>query len=113
MVRGILFQETIMTNENLPKSNTSLIDAPLGETVTFFAPPWVRLGARLFASSLDSKLAVGVHPATNNLLAARAQRLDRARNVGSLAARARIRLRAVRQWRLCRFAACHRARALG
>jgi hypothetical protein len=75
MVRGILFQETIMTNENLPKSNTSLIDAPLGETVTFFAPPWVRLGARLFASSLDSKLAVGVHPATNNLLAARAQRL--------------------------------------
>ena len=33
---------------------------------------------------------------------ARAQRIDRARHLGSLAARTRLRLRAVRQWRLCR-----------
>jgi hypothetical protein len=73
--RGNLFQETTMTNENLPPFSTSVLDAPLGETAAYFSPPWVRLGARLFASSLDSKLAAGVHPATNHLLAARAQRL--------------------------------------
>jgi hypothetical protein len=70
-----LFQETTMTNENRFSSETSLSEAPFRETRTFFAPPWVRLGARLFASSLDTKLAAGEHPATSHLLAARAQQL--------------------------------------
>jgi hypothetical protein len=70
-----LFQETIMTNGNPPRSNTSVIDTLVGETNRFIAPPWIRLGARLFASSLDAKLAAGRHPATSHFLAARAQRL--------------------------------------
>jgi hypothetical protein len=68
-----LFQETIMTNEN--RSITPVIDAPLSETSTYFVSPWVRVGARLLAASLDAKLAEGQHPASSNLLAARAQQL--------------------------------------
>jgi hypothetical protein len=67
-----LFQETTMTNQN---RSTSVVDALFGETDTFFTPAWVRLGARLFASSLDTKLAAGEHPAASHLLAARAQHL--------------------------------------
>ena len=62
-----------MTNEY--RSITPVIDAPQSEISTFFAPVWVRLGARLFAASLDSKLADGAHPASSHLLAARAQQL--------------------------------------
>jgi hypothetical protein len=70
-----LFQETIMTNENPSNSTTSVMVAPFNETGPLFASPWVRLGARLFAASLDSKLATGQHPANSHLLAARAQQL--------------------------------------
>jgi hypothetical protein len=70
-----LFQETIMTNENPSNSTTSVMVAPFNETGPLFASPWVRLGARLFAASLDAKLATGQHPANNHLLAARAQQL--------------------------------------
>ena len=57
-------------------------------------------------------MAVVAHrlPARHHL-EARAQCLDRARHLGSLAARARLRLCAVRQWRPCGHAACRRARA--
>ena len=64
-----------MTNENPSNSTTSVMVAPFSETSPFFTPPWVRLGARLFAASLDTKLAAGEHPATSHLLAARAQQL--------------------------------------
>jgi hypothetical protein len=64
-----------MTNVNRSSSKTSLVESPFSETHAFFTPAWVRLGARLFASSLDTKLAAGEHPATSHLLAARAQQL--------------------------------------
>jgi hypothetical protein len=64
-----------MTNENPFGSTTSVMDAPANDDVIPFSSTWVRLGARLLAASLDAKLAAGEHPATNHLLAARAQRL--------------------------------------
>jgi hypothetical protein len=64
-----------MSNENPSNSTTSVMVAPFSETGPLFASPWVRLGARLFAASLDSKLATGEHPANSHLLAARAQQL--------------------------------------
>jgi hypothetical protein len=62
-------------NQFPSSSITSVIDAPVSETSTFLAPPWIRLGARLFAASLDQKLASGEHPAASHLLASRAQQL--------------------------------------
>jgi hypothetical protein len=62
-------------NQFPSSSLTSVVDVPVSETGTFFAPPWIRLGARLFATSLDEKLASGQHPVASHLLAARAQQL--------------------------------------
>jgi hypothetical protein len=62
-------------NQFPSSSLTSVIDAPVSETGTFFASPWIRLGARLFATSLDEKLASGQHPVASHFLAARAQQL--------------------------------------
>ncbi len=64
-----------MTNKHPSHFTTPVLDAPPAENAAFFTPAWVRLGARLFAASLDSKLARGAHPASHHLLAARAQRL--------------------------------------
>ncbi|MGD0851832.1 MAG: hypothetical protein ABSA07_00550 [Acidimicrobiales bacterium] len=45
------------------------------QTSANFFPPWLRLVTRLFAASLDPKLAAGQDPASGDLLAARAQQL--------------------------------------
>jgi hypothetical protein len=55
-------------------SITSLDEAPVFQTSAFF-PSWFRLATRLFAASLDPKLAAGQDPASGDLLAARAQQL--------------------------------------
>ena len=62
-------------NQFPSRSLTSVIDAPALETGAFFAPPWMRLSARIFSISLDQKLSAGQHPATSHLLATRAQQL--------------------------------------
>lgn len=66
-------------NEYPSTSITSVTDAPVSEANVLLAPRWTRLCARLFAGSLDQKLASGQHPATNPLLATRAQQLVAAR----------------------------------
>ncbi len=68
-----------MTNKYPSRTLTSVLGAPAMENAMFLTPAWVRLGARLFAASLDSKLARGEHPASHHLLAARAQLLASAR----------------------------------
>lgn len=74
-----------MTYENPSRSRASVMDAPFIEPRALFASPWVRIGARLFAASLDSKLATGQHPANSHWLAARAQHLASIRFRRSLA----------------------------
>jgi hypothetical protein len=64
-----------MINEYSYHSLTPEINAPAPKTETHFDPLWIRLAARLFASSLDLKLAAGQHPAASYLLAIRAQQL--------------------------------------
>ncbi len=63
-----------MTNDHLSQSLTAVIDTPTGHDAAA-APSWASLIARLFAPSLDTKLAGGTHPAENPWLAARAQQL--------------------------------------
>jgi hypothetical protein len=58
---------------------TSVIDTPMSKTDEFLAPPLIRLIARLFATSLDEKLAAGEHAASSPLLAARSGQLVVAR----------------------------------
>jgi hypothetical protein len=65
----------IMTSYNPSRSTTSVLDAPATETATFSASPLVRLGARLFAGTLDARLSNGVSPVTSRVLAARAHQI--------------------------------------
>jgi hypothetical protein len=64
-----------MNNEYTSNSITSVIDASVSKTGPLFAPPWIRLCARLFATSLDDKLAGGRDPLSSQLLSARSQQL--------------------------------------
>jgi len=68
-----------MTNDNPSGSFASVVEPPVFEAGTFVVPSWLRLAARLFATSLDEKLAAGQHPATSDLLAVRSQQLVAAR----------------------------------
>jgi hypothetical protein len=63
-----------MTNDNFSQSLTAAIETPTGHDAVV-APSWASVIARLFAPSLDTKLAGGTHPAENPRLAARAQQL--------------------------------------
>ncbi len=63
-----------MTNYHTSRS-TSVLDAPTTESTTIATSPWVRLGARLFAGSLDAKLAAGASPAASHVLLARSERI--------------------------------------
>src|SRR5271170_6254078 len=55
-------------------SSSPAVEATGSLTGSLF-PSWVRLFTRLFAASLDPKLAAGQHPASSQMLAARAQQL--------------------------------------
>lgn len=72
---GGIYPGDSMTNQYPSHPFASVIDAPTRETGTFLTPMWVRLGARLFAGTLDVKLSLGTDPASSHLLAARAQQL--------------------------------------
>lgn len=63
-----------MTNDHLSQSLAAAVERP-SEPLAVAAPSWSSLIARLFAPSLDTKLAGGAHPAENPRLAARAQQL--------------------------------------
>jgi hypothetical protein len=64
-----------MKHKHLPSSITTEFEALAFETDGFYFPPWLHLVARLFGASLDPKLAAGLNPASNHLLAVRAQQL--------------------------------------
>jgi|ERR1700722_855367 len=74
-----------MNYEHSSHSLTSTLEAEQFGADAFVVPAWLRLGARLFATSLDERLAVGVHPATSPLLAVRSQQIVAARYRGDLA----------------------------
>lgn len=57
------------------RSSSAVLDAPAGLANTSYAPRWMQLAARLFATSLDAKLAAGESPLASHLLAIRAQQL--------------------------------------
>jgi hypothetical protein len=63
-----------MTNDHFSQSLTAAIETPTGHDAVV-ARSWAGVIARLFAPSLDAKLAGGTHPAENPRLAARAQQL--------------------------------------
>lgn len=64
-----------MNHEHSSRSLTSALEGPVSETDAFLVPTWLHLSARLFATSLEQRLAVGVHPATSPLLAVRSQQI--------------------------------------
>jgi hypothetical protein len=64
-----------MNDDNPSGTFASVAEPPVFEIGTFVVPSWLRLAARLFATSLDEKLAAGQHPATSHLLAVRSQQL--------------------------------------
>jgi len=68
-----------MNYEHSSRSLTSALEGQVPETGAYMVPAWLRLGARLFATSLDQRLAIGVHPATSPLLAVRSQQIVAAR----------------------------------
>jgi hypothetical protein len=74
-----------MNYEHSSHSRTSTLEAEASGIDVYLVPAWLRLSARLFASSLDERLAVGVHPATNPLLAVRCQQIVAAQYRGDLA----------------------------
>src|ERR1700691_5253555 len=61
-----------MTNDNFSQSLTAAIETPTGHDAVV-ARSWAGVIARLFAPSLDAKLAGGKPPAENPRLAPRAQ----------------------------------------
>lgn len=63
----------------------STFEADVFGTNAFLVPAWLRLSARLFATSLDERLSVGVHPATSPLLTVRSQQIVAAHYRGDLA----------------------------
>jgi hypothetical protein len=63
-----------MNYEHSFRSLTSTLEAEASETGAL-VPAYLRLSARLFAISLDQRLADGVHPATSLLLAVRSQEI--------------------------------------
>ena len=85
----------------------------------YFGPVTLTKALALSLNTVSVRLTLEVTPhrgrahrvSARHRLEARAQRLDRARHLGSLAARTGRRLRAVRQWGLCRHAARDRARS--
>jgi len=64
-----------MLYEQPSRSITSVDTASTFESFSMPFPPWLRLSARIIATSLDLKLAAGQHPASSSLLAARSQQL--------------------------------------
>jgi hypothetical protein len=62
-------------NEIPSNYHTARTDGPLFGAGTFLTPSWINRGARIFAVSLDQKLASGQPPTASYLLAARAQQL--------------------------------------
>ena len=74
-----------MSNEYNSRSINSVIDTLVSESVPLFTPLKTRLIARLFATSLDQKLAAGQNPASSPLLSARSQQLVAARYRRSIA----------------------------
>jgi hypothetical protein len=74
-----------MNCEHSSHPSTSTLEAETPGTDAFLVPAWLRLSARLFATSLDQRLAVGVHPATSPLLVVRSQQIVAAPYRGDLA----------------------------